>query len=578
MESVVEFIRENRGRTLSYFKFAITALTGIVAFTMPLLDATSPGLLLAIIFMASLFTSVVWQLVFSGKSLSGNVYATVMGADLLLTVVALMPLAAAHPAFPVLFAMHFVAVWLLLNKQKAVFLVSSAFVLFGVSYIAFAYNNIIVNPLSNFFVIFLSLLLVNGLMIFGVNVTGILRSKQQNLDREANKLRIDYRHLKRELFLNTQLVSALNRDVKRKNIEIKNILTLSGQLNLNSDSRQAIESFLYTVIGQLGSRYALIFTKMRREHNYYSIFSSKGLSGVDYERFRIYLNSNLINILKSAKEPVPVESIPRKDLYADEIKLLQFFRNDLFCPILIKGRMEGIFIVGQKVSQNAFSAEDFNLISIVANQAAFVMEQTQITSEFQDIYFKTIKAMMKALEAKYVFARGHNTRTANYVNLVSMKLGLNVDEIKDLTYGTLLHDIGKIAIRDKYLLDTQIFGEGQVIIKQKILEHTLKGASILKSAGFNESIVDLALHHHENYNGSGFPHGIGGEDLSQGVRILSVCNTFDAMTSDRPYRKALSTDVAQQYLEHHSGKKFDPRVVRAFLNEWAANKEMQKFN
>ena len=331
-------------------------------------------------------------------------------------------------------------------------------------------------------------------------------------------------------------------------------------------------------MGQLCSSHALIFTRKIISDNFYGIYAVKGMPRRNVEKHRIYLNSNLLEHLLAIKHPVMVKSIPRENLYSDEIKFLNFFQDDVFCPILIKGEMAGIFVIGQKLSKRKFTPEDYNLIAIIANQAAFVMEQSQVTSEFQDIYFKTIKAMMKALEAKYVFARGHNTRTANYASITARSLGLSQSEIKDLTYGTLLHDVGKIAIRDKYLLDPKVFHENETIVKKKILEHTLKGATILKSAGFDDNIVELALHHHESYEGRGYPHGLGGSDLSSSVRILSVCNTYDAMTSDKPYRKALSPQIAKEYITHNASRKFDPSIVKTFLNELNHNKEMQKFN
>jgi putative nucleotidyltransferase with HDIG domain len=234
--------------------------------------------------------------------------------------------------------------------------------------------------------------------------------------------------------------------------------------------------------------------------------------------------------------------------------------------------------VGQKISGSPFNKENINLVSIVTNQAAFLMEQSQASNDFQEVYFKTIRALTKALEAKYVFARGHNIRTANYANIVAKRMGISNGDIKDLTYGSLLHDIGKIAIKDEYLLNPHHFSDTEAGLKNKILEHTIKGASILKSAGFDEPIVDLALHHHELYNGKGYPHRLGEEDISRPARILVVCNTYDAMTSDRPHRKAHPESTAKEYLRAHAGSLFDPDAVKAFLSEIGINKEMYKYH
>ncbi len=501
-----------------------------------------------------------------------------LGLDNILIIAVMLPLAYTSPLYPVLFLSNIIGVRFLLGKrlgrQSSIF----ALTLFFIAIVGYSFAGLVQNAFYYFTLSFFPAILINGLSSFTLNVIGNLQRKQKNLEFEKNKLDKTFDDVKRELFLNSQIVTSLNKDVKRRNIEIKNILNLSGQLNINSDSKKAIESFLYTVIGQLGCKHALILTQSHRENNYYSVFSSKGFHGGKLAKIRIYLGSNLLNTFSSTREPLLERNIPKDDLYSDEVKMLKLFANDLFSPILIKGELKGVLIVGEKLTGVKFSEEDINLISIVANQAAFVMEQTLTTSEFQDIYFKTIKAMMKSLEAKYVFARGHNTRTANYVNIIASKLGLNQTEIKELTYGTLLHDVGKIAIRDEYLLDPNVFRDDQASMKNKILEHTIKGASILKSSGFEENVVNLAMHHHEDFNGKGYPHGLGELDIPQNVRILSVCNTYDAMTSDRPHRKALPDLTAKEYLEYNSGKKFDPQVVKTFLNELSLNKEMQKFH
>jgi putative nucleotidyltransferase with HDIG domain len=238
----------------------------------------------------------------------------------------------------------------------------------------------------------------------------------------------------------------------------------------------------------------------------------------------------------------------------------------------------GAIIVGSKISGGLFSKEDLNLISIVANQTAFVLEQSKLTQNYKEFYAKTIKAMLESLEAKYIYARGHNVRTANYAAIVGKRLNLPINQIKDLTYGSLLHDIGKIVIKDEYLLNSAKFAQGDMEIKEKILDHTLEGSKILKSAGFNDQIIDMALHHHEFFNGKGYPHKIGQTDLSLSSRILAVCNAYDAMTSDRPHRKALSAKTAQEYLLRSKNTQFDPDIVQIFLEEIGNNNLPHKYN
>jgi len=578
MIQLFNYIKDNRAKSVSFFKSILTFMIGVTIFSLDLFVKSENSNLLYLLFFASAFTTIIWHVIFSKERFNKTISVGFFAVEAILLIAALFPLTYQSPIYPVLFISYIVGARFLLGGRPGFKISIFSIAFLAVAITAYAFLEIVNNPMNLFAVLILPAVVVNSVCSFSLQVISNFINEQMTLKDEKAVLKRSYNNLKKELFLNSQIVSSLNKDVKRKNIEIKSILSLSDQLNINPDSNKAIESYLYTAIGQLGCRYALVLAQSKRDNNYYSVVSAKGVKNPDILNIKVYLNSNLLGTLKSAREPMLEKNIPKENLYADEIKILNNFTTDLFCPISIKGNMAGVLIVGQKINNSSFSKEDINLISIVANQASFAMEQTQVTSEFQDIYFKTIKAMMKALEAKYVFARGHNTRTANYVNIVASKMGIPTSEIKELTYGTLLHDVGKIAIRDKYLLDPHVFKEDQSGVINKILEHTIKGATILKSAGFDGSVVDLAMHHHENYDGSGFPHGISENEIPIGVRILSVCNTYDAMTSDRPHRKALSGLTAKEYLEYNSHKKFDPHVVQSFLNELSINKEMQKFH
>lgn len=579
MIQVFNYIKDNRAKSIAIFKVFNTLLFAITIVTLHYFGSVNNNQnLLYLLLFASAFTTFIWYVNFSRERFTKTVALGFFVLESILIIAALFPLAYKSPFFTVLFIGNIIGTRFLLGGSVGFKTSIFSIVLFSVALISYTLLGVVENVVFVGLINILTAFLVNSVCSFSLKVITTFINSQRQLEYEKGKLNRSYKSLKRELFLNSQIVSSLHKDVKRKNIEIKSILSLSDQLNINPDSKKAIESYLYTAIGQLGCKYAMILTQNKRENNYYSVVSAKGVKNPDIMAIRIYMNSNLLSSLKAAREPMLQANIPKDNLYADEILVLKHFENDLICPISIKGNLAGILIVGQKINESKFSKEDINLISIVANQASFAMEQTQVTSEFQEIYFKTIKAMMKALEAKYIFARGHNTRTANYVNIISSKMGLNASEIKELTYGTLLHDVGKIAIRDKFLLDPNVFNDEDSTLKNKILEHTIKGATILKSAGFDGTVVDLALHHHENFNGSGYPHGIGQNEIPMGVRILSVCNTYDAMTSDRPHRKALSGLTAKEYLEYNSHKMFDPQIVNAFVNELSINKEMQKFH
>ncbi len=423
-------------------------------------------------------------------------------------------------------------------------------------------NGILLNYFSQLFLYGIVLLGSVG----GRQFVTALEENRQYIENEKAQFESKSKNLESQLTVSRQYTEILNKDVRRRDIEIQNILTLSGQLKSRTDSNKVINSFMLTAIGQIGSAHALILIREKKEHNFLKTYIHRGLRGVDLSRIRIYLDSNLIDIFNAVREPLLISQIPREGLYDDEIKLLNQFSKDLICPIFIKNNLSALFILGRKITNTDFTKEDINMMAIIANQTSFILEQTQMANDYREFYSKTMRAMLNSLETKYTYAKGHNIRTANYVNLVSQKLGLSSREINDFSYGALMHDIGKVVVPDKYLLNTELINEGKSELKEKILEHTIEGSRILKSAGFSPTIVDMALHHHEFHNGRGFPDKMGESDIPMGTKILSVCNAFDAMISDRPYRKALSFNVAKENLLNLSGVQFDPEIVKVFLN------------
>lgn len=404
------------------------------------------------------------------------------------------------------------------------------------------------------------------------------RIKIAQLEEDKRSLLQKHQQLNKEVRLTGKRLEFLNKDLRRKSFEIQNILSLTDQLGSNPDSRKIISSFLLTMAGQIGCMHAVYFGRNESQKNFYSILDQKGIHDPAAEKFRIYADSFLIQILSGSREPLMVSKIPTYQLYRDEKELLSYFSDDLISPIVIRNKVIGMFLIGPKISGNAFTREDLNLISILTNQAAFILEQSNLNEEIFDFYNKTVRTLLRAQEVKDSFSKGHIIRTTQYVQALGKKIGISNEEQKNLIYGTILHDVGKIALNEDLLKYDKIIEKPDSKIKNKILDHTLIGASILKSVGFDNALVDLALHHHEWFNGQGYPHNLKGNQINLQTRILAVCNAYDAMTSDKPYRKSLQLEWAVDQLKKRSGKQFDPDIVDAFVQEIQVNPKFQKLN
>ncbi len=182
--------------------------------------------------------------------------------------------------------------------------------------------------------------------------------------------------------------------------------------------------------------------------------------------------------------------------------------------------------------------------------------------ELRDAYFDSIAALASALDASDPYTRGHSDRVTEYAKKVARAMGLSEREIESIEFAGRLHDIGKIGIDRSILRKRSRLNDREYREMQK---HPNMGAEIAGKLKFLKKAEGYVSHHHERYDGLGYPDGIKGEEIPVGARILGVVDAFDAMTSDRPYRPALPIEVAIQELHKGLGKQFDPEIVKVFI-------------
>jgi putative nucleotidyltransferase with HDIG domain len=201
-------------------------------------------------------------------------------------------------------------------------------------------------------------------------------------------------------------------------------------------------------------------------------------------------------------------------------------------------------------------------------------ELKQALIELDKTYNFTLQAMVTALDTRDTETQGHSLRVVRFTLRLAELLGVTDKSIiKIYEYGALLHDIGKIGIPDAILRKPEKLSADEWEIMKG---HPTIGYNILKRIKFLEEAAQMVLHHHEAFDGSGYPDGLAGERIPLGARLFHVADTIDAMTSDRPYKKALSFETAASELLKHSGQQFDPAIIAVFaktsLDFWIAEK------
>lgn len=194
----------------------------------------------------------------------------------------------------------------------------------------------------------------------------------------------------------------------------------------------------------------------------------------------------------------------------------------------------------------------------------------QINDELKDTYDKLEQAYMESIEtlrftveAKDPYTRGHSDRVSEYSVLIGKNLGLSDEDLKTLRLGGLFHDIGKIGVPDSILLKESKLTDDEY---SEIKNHPTIGAHILSNATIFKDIIPIVKHHHERYDGNGYPGKLKGEDIPYFARISAVADAFDAMTSKRTYRNSLPLDVVKEEIEKCKGTQFDPTIADIFLD------------
>jgi HD-GYP domain-containing protein (c-di-GMP phosphodiesterase class II) len=213
------------------------------------------------------------------------------------------------------------------------------------------------------------------------------------------------------------------------------------------------------------------------------------------------------------------------------------------------------------VSEIRDLAESFN--TMAEEIQGYIQRLRNAAKENSDLFLSIIKALAAAIDEKDPYTRGHSERVNQYSVVVAKHMGLSKREIRDVHVASLLHDIGKIGIDDRILLKPSYLTDEEFEIMKK---HPTKGANMLTPIKNMRDVIPGLLHHHERFSGGGYPKGLRGKEIPLIARIITVADTFDAMTTNRPYQRAMTTDKALGRLTDLAGDALDPDVVKAFHN------------
>jgi len=316
------------------------------------------------------------------------------------------------------------------------------------------------------------------------------------------------------------------------------------------------------------------------EHGYKVTITQKAQDGLDYARNNLFdlVITDLkmpeidgIEIMRRIKEfdrdntVVVITGYPSFETVREALRLGAY--DYITKPFNLE---EVFFIVKRAVELRRLKLANKKLMKQLEEENIIlgkrVEERTsdlkKLYHDMEFAYMATVKALAQAIDAKDHYTHSHSLNVTKYAVAIAKEMGLSPLEVETLREACQLHDLGKIGIHDYILSKSEKLTQEEW---EKIRSHSLRGAEILEPLTFLEDVTILIRQHHERYEGTGYPNGLKEEEIELGARIITVADAFDAMISERPYRKAYSKEYAISELKENSSTQFDPQVVKAFL-------------
>lgn len=350
-------------------------------------------------------------------------------------------------------------------------------------------------------------------------------------------------------------------------VERLSLLSKLGQI-LNSIldpkevRRRAIEAATDLMKAEVGS---LLLVDEEKGHLFFEV--ALGDHEDDIKKITLNLGEGIAGWVAKNGEPLIINDPENDERFFRGIdEQTEFKTRNIICvPVKVKDKIIGVLEAINKKDGKNFDEEDLSLFSSLADQVAIALDNARLYQDLEEMFLQTAESLAHAIEKRDPYTGGHTQRVTLYSMAIAKYLELKPNERRWLKIASVLHDIGKIGIEDQILKKTgNLSKEEFEIIKQ----HSKIGAEILEPIKQLREIVPGVKYHHEKVDGNGYPEGLKGDNIPMLAKIVAVADTYDAMTTDRPYRRALSKDEAFNELKKCSGTQFDENVIKAFAKAY----------
>jgi response regulator RpfG family c-di-GMP phosphodiesterase len=297
---------------------------------------------------------------------------------------------------------------------------------------------------------------------------------------------------------------------------------------------------------------------------------ARGIAHVNLDADAFRVSKTIIQKVTDTCEPVLTSNAQVDPRFGSQLSVATYqLRSIMSAPLMVRQALIGVLYVDNRAYTGMFQASDLELISAFANQAAVAIDNAGLFESLQEsnndlrnAYQQTLEGWVRMLDLRDKETEGHTQRVTILTERLARSMGVQGDALVQITRGALLHDVGKIAIPDSILLKPAGLTEQE---RELIRQHPIYACNMINPIEFLQPAIDIPYCHHERWDGTGYPRQLKGDEIPFAARIFAIVDVWDALTSNRPYRKALPVDEVKQRIQDDSGRHFDPQVVEAFM-------------
>jgi len=358
---------------------------------------------------------------------------------------------------------------------------------------------------------------------------------------------------------NARLYSEAAKRVEQSATLMELSAILNSTLQISEVLRRAVQSATHLMECEVGS---LLFLSEKGDELVFEV--ALGERGREVKEVRLKVGEGIAGWVAKTGQAAIVSDVRRDPRFSRRVDFRTHFvtRNMICVPVKSREELIGVLQAINRRTDRPFDEEDQRLFESLARQVGIAVENARLYEEVKATFFSTAATLAEAIEKRDPYTGGHVRRVVAISLALGEELGVHQEEMETLQLAAILHDVGKIGIRDGVLLKHGPLTPEELA---HIREHPQLGAEILAPIKQLEAVIPAVRHHQERTDGRGYPGGLKGDEIPLASRVIAVADTFDAMTTDRPYRPRLNDDAAATEIQRCSGTQFDPKVVEAFM-------------